>query len=298
MIINNPFRPKQIVCPVDFSELSDLALKYAATGARVFDAELAVLYARFFEVPRYFVPDNAEQITSSLKSAEADILNSLQQHVGDILGGMHDDLRLDFRVMNQHPIEAIRTVIKEDACDLIVMGTHGLSGVKRFFMGSITENIVSESPVPVFTIRQKAHDFIEAHDAGSMPALERILCPCDLKTTSRPAFDVAVSIADLFNSRLTVLYVAKAGEDMDEDDIRERICSIIGDLDNQPCPVEITVRRGNSAEEIVRQADASKEDIIVLGAVHKSFLEDTFLGRTTELVMRHAPVPVLVTPIY
>ena len=285
---------------MDFSELSDLALKYAVLGAREFNAELILLHAPFLELPRYFIPDNAEMITNELHVAKKDIQKSLKRHAIQILGSIPEDIKLDFRILDRHPLEAIITTVKEETCDLIVIGTHGLSGIKRFFMGSITESVVRESTVPIFTIRQKIHDFIEVQKTEIIPKLKRILCPCDLNPTSRPAFDVAVSLAESFKSELTVLHILEEGEDtdMDVEEIRDNICAIIGDIHNQPCPVKLKVRRGNGAEEIVKQAQEYQEDIIILGAVHKSFLEGTFLGRTTELVMRHAPVPVLITPIY
>jgi len=295
---SKPFHPKRILCPMDFSELSDLSLKYSAVGAHEFDAELVVMHAHFFESPRYFVPDNAEKITTGLKRAEKDVLKSLEQHVSKIIGPMHDNVKFDFRVMNQHPIEAIMNSIKEESCDFIIMGTHGLSGIKRFLMGSVTENIVRESPVPVFTIRQKIHDFIQVNQTETIPKIKRILFPWDLNPTSHPAFKVAVSVAERFKAELTILNIQQEEKAADTEEIRDRICTIAGDIHNQPCRIEIKVRRGNSAEEIVKHTLDHQEDMIVMGAVHKSFLEDTFLGRTTELVMRNAPVPVLIVPIY
>jgi len=298
MIENKPFHPKRILCPMDFSELSDLSLKYSAVGAHEFDAELVVMHAHFFESPRYFVPDNAEKITTGLKRAEKDVLKSLEQHVSEIIGPMHDNVKFDFRVMNQHPIEAIMNAIKEESCDFIIMGTHGLSGIKRFLMGSVTENIVRESPVPVFTIRQKIHDFIQVNQTETIPKIKRILFPWDLNPTSHPAFNAAVSVAERFKAELTILNIQQEEKPVDTEEIRDRICTIAGDIHNQPCRIEIKVRRGNSAEEIVKHTLDHQEDMIVMGAVHKSFLEDTFLGRTTELVMRNAPVPVLIVPIF
>ncbi len=291
------FRPKRILCPMDFSELSDLALKYAVMGAREFDAELVLLHAHFFELPKYFVPENAETIIASLDRAKADIRDSLKQYAVKILGSMADDLKVDFRVMDQHPTQTIMSSIKEENCDLIVMGTHGLRGVKRFLMGSITESIVRESPIPVFTIRQKVHDFIEVRNPDAIPDIKRVLCPWNLSSASRPALDAAVSLADRFKARLSVLYIPEGDEDANVDEIKDQIGAEAGDIKNYPCPVEVIVRQGNRAEEIVKQAQEYQEDIIVMAAVHKSFLEETFLGRTVELVMRHAPTPVLITPI-
>ncbi len=292
------FRPKRILCPMDFSELSDLALKYAVAGAQEFNAELTVLHAHYFEVPRYFIPDNAEKISRELNKEKNYIRNSVVEHVKKIVGPMASDIEMKFKVMDHHPVESIMTSIKKGAGELVVMGTHGLGGFKRILLGSITERIVRESPVPVFTIRQKVHDFIESQDTEIISRIQRVLCPCKLAETSRKALEVAVSIADFSKAMLTILYIRDEGEVVEREAVQERVCALWGDdILNQPCPVEIKVRQGNSAEEIVKQASEFREDVIVLSAVHKSFLDDTFLGRTTELVMRHAPSPVLIVPV-
>ena len=57
------------------------------------------------------------------------------------------------------------------------------------------------------------------------------------------------------------------------------------------------VLSGHAAEEIISYTRENKDDLIVLGARHQKFLEATFFGRTTELVTRHAPCPVLITPL-
>jgi nucleotide-binding universal stress UspA family protein len=64
------------------------------------------------------------------------------------------------------------------------------------------------------------------------------------------------------------------------------------------CDVETVVRKGAPAEEIIRYAREKHEDIIVLCAYHRTFEESTFFGRTRDLEVRHAPVPVLVVPIF
>jgi len=298
MAVRKVFRPKRILCPVDFSELSDLALKYAATGAKEFNAELIVLHAHFFEVPRYLVPDHAEKILSELKKEKTYIHKTVAQHVKKILGPMTSDIKIKYNIMDRHPVESIMASIKKDACELIVMGTHGLGGFKRFLMGSVTERIVRESPVPVFTIRQKVHDFIKLKDHEVKSGIKRVLCPCDIIQTSRTALEIAVSIADIYKATLTILYIPEENHAMQQGEVKKRICTLWGnDILNQPCPVEIKVRRGNRAEEIVKQTKEFQEDVIVLNAVHKSFLDNTFIGRTTELVMRTAPSPVLIVPI-
>jgi nucleotide-binding universal stress UspA family protein len=84
----------------------------------------------------------------------------------------------------------------------------------------------------------------------------------------------------------------------DESPVTGDICSYVSRSSNDRCEVETVVRKGSAAEEIIAYAREKHEDLIVLCAQHRPFQGSTFFGRTTELVMRHAPVPVLVVPIF
>ena len=64
------FEPKRILCPMDFSELSDLALKYAAVAAREYDATLHILHAETFELPRYFSQSENNHLIQELATAK------------------------------------------------------------------------------------------------------------------------------------------------------------------------------------------------------------------------------------
>ena len=188
-------------------------------------------------------------------------------------------------------------LIQNRSYDLIVMGTNGLSGLKRFLLGSVTENVVRTSKIPVFTIRQMEHNFINVDQVEAIPRLERILCPCNSHESALPALRIALSIAQRFNSRLTVLYTIEKEKKPDPKmaDMKS-LCSWLSDTLPSQCAFEPVIREGNAAEQIISLAKEGKDDIIILGANHKPFMESSFLGRTTELVLRHAPVPVLVVP--
>jgi hypothetical protein len=80
------FQPRRILCPVDFSPLSSLALKYAAVGAREYGAELTVLHAQTFEPPPYFVHSEMSLLNRELAAAKAWAGNHLAVHGKEILG--------------------------------------------------------------------------------------------------------------------------------------------------------------------------------------------------------------------
>jgi nucleotide-binding universal stress UspA family protein len=293
-----PFEPRHILCPADFSELSNLALRYAAAGAREYGAKLTVLHAETFELPRYFVRGETEQLVRELAAAKEGARASLAQHVKSILGGEGEGFTLQCEILEAHPVEAVLRTAENESVDLIVVGAHGYGGVKRLLLGSVTENVVRHATVPVFAVRQKEHQFIDTVRPDSVVLLNRILCPVNATEVAGTALRHAVSLAEHFHAEVTVLYCVESRKTEDLSRTTESLCSWISETVKAHCPLEPAVRHGQAAEQIIAQAREERDDLIVLGAQHRSFLEGTFFGRTTELVLRHAPVPVLVTPLF
>ncbi|MFB3777270.1 MAG: universal stress protein [Bryobacteraceae bacterium] len=141
-----------ILCPVDFSDLSARALRYAAMLARLSGARLTVVYAHSFSAPSYFTTGKLEdlerQFRESLHEAEAELQRFAQKETGG--------LPVDARIVEAHPVDAIKKTAAEIDADLIVMGTHGRSGLNRLMLGSVAEGVLRESLVPVLTVRGEA----------------------------------------------------------------------------------------------------------------------------------------------
>jgi nucleotide-binding universal stress UspA family protein len=290
------FEPKRILCPLDFNELSDLALKYASVAAREYNATLHVLHAETFELPRYFSRSETDHLIQELATVKIGLRNHLAEHVQKVLGIHAKGLDLKFQVVETHPVGAILDFTKQVAIDLIVMGTHGYGGLKRLRLGSVAENTVASATVPVFTVRQKTHLFIDVTRADAIPLLKRIMCPCNISETAVTALRHAAALAERFAAVLTVLHIRETDMDADISKDEEKLCAWIADTVKVQCEVQPMIRKGHAAEEIISYAEENKDDLIVLGACHQQFLEATFFGRTTELVMRYAPCPVLITP--
>jgi len=296
MANNFPFEPKRILCPLDFSELSDLALKYASVAAREYNATLHVLHAETFELPRYFSRSESDHLIQELATAKTSLRSHLAVHVQKVLGIHAKEIDLKFEVIETHPVGAILDFTKQAAIDLIVIGTHGYGGLNRIRLGSVAENTVSNSTVPVFTVRQKTHLFIDVTRADSIPVMKKILCPSNISETAVTALRHATAIAERFDAVLTVLKIREADRDTNISEDQEKLCEWIANTAKVKCDVNPIVLNGNAAEQIISYAEKNKDDLIVLGANHQRFLEATFFGRTTELVIRHAPCPVLIAP--
>ena len=294
----NNFNPKNILCPIDFSDLSDLALKYAVVCSREYGAKLTVLHAETFELPRYFSRKETGRLIQELDRAKTAIQEELAEHIEKILGQETKNLNIEFEVVEEPPVDAILNTAKRKPVDLIVIGTRGLSGVKRLLLGSVTENVIRYATVPIFTVRQKEHEFIDITRADTLPQIGRILCPCEVNELGRINLGYAVSLAERFNARLTVLYSDESLKGADLSQAKETLCNWITETVKTRCDLEPVIRKGNAADQIITHAREEKDDLIVLGAYHRIFRDATVLGKTTDLVVRHATVPVLIIPTF
>lgn len=297
MTEESSFLPRHILCPFDFSDLSGLALKYAAVAAQAFEATIHVIHAEPADLPRYFLQSQAQQLMDNLAAKRDQLKRELTTHVEHVLGSKARELKVQFSVVDAHPVRAILDWTQKAEIDLIVMGTHGHGGIQRFRLGSVTENIVEGATVPVFTARQMSHQFVDVADSDAVPHLSRILCPSNISATAAVALRHAAALARRFGAELTVLHIQESQKDRDPAQDQKRLHDWVDEhMPHTSYRFEPRVLTGQPAQEIISFAREQKTDLIVLGARHQPFLEATFFGKTTELVMRHASCPALITP--
>ena len=149
-------RFSKILCPVDFSEYSDYALDYALDLAKMFDAHLQLLHV--IEVPflpSYVmagVPDLSmpvEQIEEGARRGMQETLEKCRQKWQKIEG----DVRAGTTFLE------IISCAREMDADLIVIGTHGRSGLSHMIIGSVAEKVVRKAPCPVLSVKHPKHTF-------------------------------------------------------------------------------------------------------------------------------------------
>ncbi|QQR91696.1 MAG: universal stress protein [Myxococcales bacterium] len=143
---------KTILCPVDFSAVSDKALSYAIGFAKELDAEVHVIHV--YNVPVYALPEGAVTLGPEIV---AKVMESSHQAVNDLISKHKDSgvtIKSKLKEGNAH--EAILDEAQSIKADLIVMGTRGRSGLPRLLIGSVAERIIRSSHIPVLTV--SAHE--------------------------------------------------------------------------------------------------------------------------------------------
>jgi nucleotide-binding universal stress UspA family protein len=278
-------KPKNVLCPVDLSPVSNVILKWAGLFARTLNAPLEVLYADWWEPPRYFREAQIQQLSRQEREGEKALQGELAGLAKSALG---DLVPYNVNVVEGHPTERILERAKQLMTGLIVMGSHGRTGMARLRLGSVAEDVVRASASPVLIVKS-------AKDPGQVPTIINILCPINFTSLSKQSLEFSSELASAFAARLWVVHTTDH-EEMNLDELHQRICDWVPQEGRGRCEVSEMVRRGDSAEQIILMAREHSADLIVMGAQHRPFLEFTTLGTTTERVMRHSLASVLVIP--
>ena len=139
---------KKILCPVDHSECSYLALKYAISLALKDEAKLYLMHvidSRLYDTEIYkFSPHKLNEIDES--KIREDLMKSLPE-------GTTDVLEVETLVVKGVPFNEIINAATEINVDIIVIGTHGRTGLSHVMLGSVAEKVVRKSLCPVLTVR-------------------------------------------------------------------------------------------------------------------------------------------------
>jgi nucleotide-binding universal stress UspA family protein len=144
---------KKILCPVDFSAGSKASLSYAQDLAKRVGAELYLVHA--YENPVYVLP------MSGYVGPTAEILAGVRKQIDDELARWKDEVAKQGLVVRGEVLEGAPYRVVLDAADeykpdLIVMGTHGRTGLAHVLIGSVAERVVRMAHCPVLTVRTPA----------------------------------------------------------------------------------------------------------------------------------------------
>ena len=283
---------RRILLPTDLSEAADRALKQAVELGVQHRAKIDILHVVTLE---NLGPANVQQALDAY-------LARVEKEVFDDLATRSDAIKIrglaveTVVVRRPYPVEAILERIKETEPDLVVMGTHGRSGLRKLLLGSVASRIVLEAPCPVMTVAMDAE--VAEGDEG----FDRILVPVDFNEYSEKAVEMAQALLAP-SGRLILEHVVSspvhpsfyAGGVAKLFALHPELPGLIGKKLSElyQGPGEIVVTEGSIVEEILETARTNKAQLIVMGTRGLSRQGYLLLGSVTERVIGHAKVPVL-----
>ncbi len=268
------FPPRKILVPIDLGEASESALKCARYFRERFGSGVLVLHAHHFELPPYFSSGQLEDLRRELKKLGRGAKEYVRKYSEPILG-----MRPDIMMTESAPADAIIEASQNNGIELIIMGTHGRRGVERLWMGSVAEQVIRRSFVPVLAIRSAPRE----------KWFQRILCPLNFSETGKQALEYAAEMSKALSAHLTVLHAVEQGDE-------PLTCPLIDEQIKKTCNVEEIRFNGNAAKTIAEASHNLKPDLIVMGAERKSAVLGEFFSSTTSSVMQLAIGPLLVVP--
>lgn len=293
---------ESILVPTDGSEGAKIGARRGIDLAASLGADLHVLSAV-----------DTREIGPAVSNLDADdgidqeqpLEDQAEQAVETVarLARSHYSGRITTTVERGIPVRAITDYADTHDIDLIVMGTHGRTGLEQILLGSVAEKTLRTASVPVVTVPSSV-DAVEVDDV----AYENILLPTDGSEGAEIAIDWALTLADLYDATLHTIYSVDTswfagGEDNVEirDALeqtgREALETVRERARESGVSVAGSVGSGPAARVIRSYSEEHDIDMIVMGTHGRSGVERYLIGSVTETVVRTADLPVCCVPM-
>jgi nucleotide-binding universal stress UspA family protein len=282
---------RNILFLTDFSGPSAMALPYAAMIARAYGAKVTALHIVAPSVYTYMT----SEMSATLLDAQEDAAKSEMGRVEAEFAGLPRETMIE-RNVGVWP--ALSKILEKGEIDLIVLGTHGRTGMKKVVLGSTAEEVFRRTGVPVLTIGPAVRT--DGHNGR----FQCVLFATDFNSVSGSAASYAVSLAQENQSRLVLLHVLpapKAGKgnksvELSVAEALHRVEDLLPRDAELWCRPEPVVEHGQASGQILATAERCGADLIVLGVRGM----DTLTGLVTRVeratayeVIAHAHCPVL-----
>ncbi|MFB6123368.1 MAG: universal stress protein [Haloferacaceae archaeon] len=266
-----------VLVPTDGSDGSAVAAAHGVALAERFDA---TLHAVSVVDPAVFVTDavgDVDDLVQQQREAYRKRAERAVSRVADAATGR--DVRTAVREGTPH--EELLAYAAAESIDLVVMGTHGRSGVDRYLLGSVAEKLIRTAHVPVVTVRGD----------GGVPGVTDygdVLVPTDGSETATRATDHAIAVATAFDATVHVLHAAggESGGDAATEAVAERVREVGLDVATRVCP--------GTPHEVVREyVETNDVDLVAMGTHGRTGLDRMLLGSVAANTIRTVDVPVL-----
>jgi nucleotide-binding universal stress UspA family protein len=287
---------ESILCPVDFSDFSVNAYEYALSLAWHYKATLFlqhVLYPLSESFAAYgSETDGCQKACQRLRTdAEEKLQQFAKRHATN-------KIRPQCLVQDGSVTDLILSMAKTRAVNLIVMGTHGLRGIDRLMVGSVTHRVLRRAPCPVLAVRKPAHHLTSSvHDPEPVQLRKMLLC-ADFSDHAHRASEYAVSMAKEYGAELMLLHVLEdvprsADLEIAIEKVAKQLKESIAPKTREGCSVEVIVRIGKPYQQIIQLALEAQTDLVIMGVRGRGALDTAIFGSTTQRVIQLGSCPVL-----
>lgn len=281
---------KKILWATDFSDEAQEALVYANLFARAFNAKITALHV---------VPDFSPALLDTAAVVKGELVKRVEfikNESAERLEKIKKSKDIPFRILIKEGSSSKKIIeaAEEEKSDLIVMGKKGLSALEKLFIGSVANQVLHNSPVPILLTKKSKRKI----------NIKKIMVPTDFSAQEEIERDLAWKLAKGFDSDLTFLHVLELHDyEFPPRILDEMFDAVIKKMrsrkkkEKEDIKVKEDVTRAvNAALGIVDYAETNKQDLICISTCTHSKLERFFLGSTTEKVISYSHIPVFAIP--
>ncbi|HCQ29274.1 MAG TPA: hypothetical protein DIU39_03245 [Flavobacteriales bacterium] len=272
------FEVTKILVPVDFSETSLKAIEHAEFFANKYDAQIALVHvlksgSYDIKLPGF---GSIGQPTETIREVVLDKMREIGKGILDRTGKTPT-----FILANGNVFRNIIDVSRNENCDLIIMGTHGVSGEHELFIGSNAYRVVEYSKIPVLTVRKK-----------SSAAIKRITMPIDSSPASRDKVPFVCQIAQKFGATVNMCGILTSDHEDEEPQMNLRLKQTKEYFEEHGVECTSELLKGDSIGELVLNfARIEKADLIAI--MKEMEPSGIFMGPYSQYIVNRADVPVL-----
>ncbi len=282
---------KTLIVPLDMSCSSTNALSLAGSLAQAVGARIELIHV----LSRVRVP-----ATRDAMPFEAELFLARAR------AELPPDVEVRTNVLGGDPVERVLERVQRDPDSLIVVSSRGRAGLARAVLGSISDQMVRMSPVPIVVSREDMHT--------PRLSLSSILVPLDSSPLSERALPWATNIARKTDARVTLVSVidvnqlaAYAGidrqpvllsdlEEESRDLAREYLDDVVRRFRSQGLRATWEVRLGQPTDEIIRVAETTAADLVVMSTHGRGGIGRWAFGSITDDVLKRGNTPVMIIP--
>ncbi len=263
---------QNVLIATDFSACSRAVLPYARSLALQYDSTLFLAHV---------IPTETVGLEANVESTESIALHEMEDLESDenLQGLRHIPL-----IETGDAWHVLRELVLKLGMDLVIIGTHGRTGLSKIVMGSVAESIFRSAPCPVLTIGPNVPSY---HDGD----FKHLLCAIDPNSRNHYAELLAASMAQKRDARLTLMHVAETNADAD---LAKPMLELIASEFKTIQPPDTLVQAGERFQKILNAAAARQADLIVLG-VDRPTIIPSHLTELAYRVVLGAPVNALMT---
>ncbi|MCP3952178.1 MAG: universal stress protein [Desulfobacterales bacterium] len=294
---------QRILCSTDLSDYSTPVLACGAEMAQRFDAQLIIFYTIASDDNCLYGPDVLDRtgkIERQAAKAHAEIKASMAPY----------QIAWEPVVVSGNPVDQICNVARDYNVDLAIAASHGFSGLKRVFMGSLVERMARLLPFPFLVLRFPGNN---SKTDNRLPLkFKRVVVGCNFSEESFSPMNLAVELGEAYKSTLHLLHAvetplnektlepiggpySKIQDDLLEK-LKKKLTGLVPKYNRERCNIKPALIPGVPGEGLLTFSRSVAADLIIVGVLHRSTLGKILIGSTTEAALRHAPCPVLVVP--